>query len=187
MAGDLTINNLTCASINNESIAKGFNPILAEYTVTGSAVTSIDFTGLDINLHKSYRIELELINATASLVLFYMFVNGDTTNTNYWSNYSARDHSTTGSSVLGVSINNAQVGSIIASSNSMFTINLSNVNGEPNANFIGKRNATITPSFNVGIMSKIATVANITQLTFKASVASSIGIGSKIRIYRGDV
>ncbi len=36
-------------------------------------------------------------------------------------------------------------------------------------------------------MSKVATVANITQLTFTTSTASAFDIGTKIRIYRGDM
>lgn len=183
MAGDLNINNLTCASINNESIAKGFNPILAEFEVTGSAVTSIDFSGLDINAHGgSYEVELRLVNATASPVDIYMYANNQTTPTDYYNQYVSAN----GAGLAAARINNPRVGGLLASANTLMEVKAAISAGffMFNSNATYGNGANILSVFSNGM--KTATVANITQLTFVSSVALAIGIGSKIIIRRKD-
>lgn len=163
---------------------KIINGLLAEYVVTGSAVTSIDFTGLDINTHKSYRIEMELINATASGADIYMFANGDTVNTNYYT----QALNTSGTVVNVERVNFPRISSMAANQSGLGVVGtiFRHSNTSMTARFNGM--------YNVGASSDIydtswwkSSSTNITQLTFTASVASSIGVGSKIRIYRGDV
>ena len=62
MSGNLAVSTINGVDISASPVAtQAFaNSLLAEYTVTGSAVTSIDFSGLDINTHKSYRVEIEI-------------------------------------------------------------------------------------------------------------------------------
>ena len=157
--------------------------LLAEYEVTGSAVTSIDFSGLDINTHKSYRIEFELINPVSNYIQYFIYINGDTTNSNYWSQsavgsggymYPARDNSPT-------------FGFVNANGRIFGNILVSLCGGIP---YLVATNARFTQT-NLEVamhaIAKTVGVANITQLTFTASVANSIAVGSKVRIYRGDV
>lgn len=160
-----------------------YKGLLAEYTVIGSAVTSIDFSGLDVNTHKSYRIEVELINATASLFDCYCFVNGDTTITNYYSQVIDANSTT----IVGGRYNYPSIGSVGASSTSQHNSLVLKANGYVNVRshggyLLGPSTRTTTTT-----TVKTSTVTNITQLTFTSSVASAIGVGSKIRIYRGDV
>lgn len=155
---------------------------IAEYEVTGSAVTSIDFTGLDINAHKSYRIELEAIDgATGSDISLY--VNGDTTATNYYHQYIYAN----GASVSSGRANNPTVVAIISGTNSSSVINVLRVNGYPHILSLINRSGSSTIELIQRTIQKTGTVTNITQLTFTSNVANGIGVGTKVRIYRGDV
>ena len=156
------------------------NSLLAEYVVTGAAATSIDFTGLDIGSHKSYRIEIENVNNVANSYI-HLFANGDTTITNYTEQYLIGVSTTplttsvtaprlglckTVTTVSTICATIMQVGGYVVFQSHNFA--------ETNDHqlYVGRSNATKT---------------NLTQLTFTHSVANGFGIGSKIRIYRGDV
>lgn len=158
--------------------------ILAEYTVTGAAVTSIDFSGLDINAHGGgYEIELRLINATASAPDIYGFVNGDTVNGNYY--YQLL--STSGASVSAGQAPQALIGYMNASAPTHIKLDVAIISSKANLMFFTNRGVgTTSPTLWHGNTSKQATVINITQLTFTSSVAGAIGIGSKIIIRRKD-
>ena len=80
MAGSLVVDKLNGVdiSVSPPATRAYANSLLAEYIVSGSAVTSIDFSGLDINTHKSYRVEIDWINPTASPTAMSVFINGDT-------------------------------------------------------------------------------------------------------------
>lgn len=166
------------------NLVKGidYKGLLAEYEVTGSARTSIDFSGLDINTHKSYRIEIELYVASVAPAI-YCFVNNDTTITNYyfqiWGGNAA--------AFTGARANNPTVQSIGIAGNHACNLNCVRSNGTPIFTGIySSQLGTTLIGYNV-LMYKTSTVTNITQLTFTSSVTNAIGIGSKIRIYRGDV
>ncbi len=155
------------------------NSLLAEYVVSGSAVTSIDFSGLDINTHKSYRAEVELVNGTASSADIYCFFNGNTTLTNYYSQLLQSNTSTTTS----IRLNKASVFSLTASS----IVNGVVIVLPKIAIAQSIRNIGSTIMHETYSMAKTIPESNITQLTFTSSATSAIGVGSKIRIYRGDV
>lgn len=159
------------------------NSLLAEYIVTGSAVTSIDFSGLDINTHKSYRIEVIANNATATHSNLYMFINDDTTITNYYFQY-VGGNGTTAYASRG---NYPTIAWLDASNKLSCIMTLILVNSYPvTAQYTVDNIGSSLRTFSHAIC-KTSTVANITQLTFTASVASAIGVGSTIRIYRGEV
>lgn len=189
MAGNLAVSKINGVDISSSPVAtQAFaNSLLAEYTVSGRAVTSIDFSGLDINTHKSYRVEIEMINATDSQALLYMFVNGDTTLANYASQGLAGVGSTVSSSRLSapkICINSTSVGS-----DNAVVVNVTRVAGKCSyiSSYVRDIGSTSIVQGEIMWGGKTATVTNITQLTFTSSVAMAIGVGSKIRIYRGDV
>lgn len=155
--------------------------LLAEYTVSGSAVTSIDFSGLDINTHKSYRVEIDLVCAGSGSV--YLFINNDTTITNYYSQLISSNDTTIG----GGRGNSSRIVDLITGDYHKCNLNVSLIYSKVVYNSFVNYSDDSNIQTYLFSGSKIATVANITQLTFTSSVASSIGVGSKIRIYRGDV
>lgn len=57
--------------------------VAATTTVAGSAATSMTLTGLDLATDKSYMIDLSVLNATSTDTDLDMFMNADTTRTNY--------------------------------------------------------------------------------------------------------
>lgn len=160
------------------------NSLLAEYEVTGSAVTSIDFSGLDINTHKSYRVEMELINATGTSSQIYCFVNGNTTLSNYNRQYYGAD----GVSTSAARANDARICDINLSMHTKAVASISIVNSKAMiiSDAVLANNSTTAAAFSYNVFG-LSTITNITQLTFTSLVASAIGVGSKIRIYRGNV
>lgn len=188
MIQDNTVNSakIVNGSVTGSDTAFPVTSLLAEYTVTGAARTTIDTLAdmgitLDINTHKNYRVEIELINATASGADISCFVNGDTVLTDYYTTYIQFT-----TAVSGGRLNSPRIAWLPPSSNSCYTSVISLV-GYPIFKTHGIQLPTSSCVEDLFTTAKTATVANITQLTFTSSVAGAIGIGSKIRIYRGDI
>ena len=164
-------------------IVSGFEgALLAEQIVTGSAVTSIDFTGLDINTHKSYRVEVEHINALGSTSNISAYINGDTTDTNY--------NSQSLTVAIGVITanrqNNARIAGTLSTSTGNYKVNVMLSNSRARLISNGMNGDSTTLRQDNRDVRKNTTDGNITQITFTGSVALSFGVGSTIRIYRGN-
>lgn len=157
--------------------------LLYEFIVTGSAVTSINVPNLDITLHDNYQVEIDFKNAAASAVTLSLYANGDVTATNYASQAILSSSTTTTSSAVA----NALIGYCEASSRSLTNANLSlSTDGYFRWSAICSRGTMTLPTLSTITGIKKATIANLTQLTLTSSVASSIAVGTRIRIYRGD-
>lgn len=157
--------------------------LLAEYVVTGSPASSIDFQGLDIIAHKGYRIEADLKNATASGLGISLFANNDLVQANYASVAIYSNGSTISSSSLVY----AYIGQCDASVGCSITANLSlSATGFYRWSSINCRGTLSVPISYILTGLKKATISNITQLTLVSSVANSLAVGSRIRIFRGD-
>lgn len=180
--GDNSTKVATTAFVQGEGFLKN-KALLAEYVVSGSAVTSIDFSGLDINTHKSYIVELEIINPTGSTADISLFVNADTTQTNYYSQIFFAQGTTSSASISNAS--KLMTSRSSGSENSVVFIQKVNNYLKAMANGIGLNGSSMY--WQTQSITKTAQITNITQLTFTSSIAGSIGVGSKIRIYRGDV
>ena len=73
--------------------ATRFNTLVAEYTVTSTA-DSVEFTGLNlIGDGGTYKILWKVKNPVSGNPQYYMTVNGDTTEANYW--YGGKQHTNT--------------------------------------------------------------------------------------------
>jgi len=185
MLGTLNINDLNTLRINGNDVSKGFTSLLVEHIVTSVAETSIDFSGLDISIHKSYHIEIEILNATASTGFVNCFVNNDTVVTNYYSQVSGGS----GGSPIAAGYNAPYVMRYIAGSMPQcgkMSMHIVSGNVMYNSETTIKASASSMYVETFGGF-KVATVTNITQLTFTSSVVGALGVGSKIRIYRGDL
>ena len=158
----------------------GAKTLLAEYIVA-SDLTSIDFSGLDINTHKSYRIEVEAIGSTAGAQNISLFINNNTTAANYYRQFTTKTG--TGSPTTTISNNSIlspHSGIVVLSID--FDIKLMaahiKIKARSTENNINDYDTVINPQFGA---------VNITQLTFVHSAVGGFSAGSKIRIYRGDV
>lgn len=170
--------------MTNYGRAAGISSLLAETTVSGSAVTSIDFTGLDINTHQSYRVEMEWINGTASSSALYPFFNGDTVATGYYS----QEVQASSTTVSGSRENTPRSAVSSATSRTKVTMHISR-DTDGWAIVESRSNRTLGSAITADLytVSRTTTLTNITQLTLTATVASSLSIGTKARIYRGDL
>ena len=160
--------------------------LLSEYTVTGSAVTSIDFTGLDINTHKSYRVEIDWHNPTGASSNIRCDINGDTTASNYFNQTENMDD-TTDTHTRG---NNNFIANMGAGGRGRQNITIALLDDGTSKyaeikNF-GSYAAGAAVTQTLRTVSHTVAQPNITQVTFTGS-ANSISIGSKIRVYRGDM
>jgi len=153
---------------------------VSETTVSGGAVTSVQFTGLDLESDETYLIYVLLKNATASASTISMTVNSDATATNYYAQTMIRSDTT----AAGNRTNDAQIGYMNASDfyhGHLFVHKLAGVN--PWANYVSCYNATATVNVWNGAWVHNSTT-NVTTLTIIGSTASSIADGSKIIIYK---
>lgn len=160
------------------------NSLLAEYEVTGSPASSIDITGLDLNTHKSYRLEIEFINATAGSVSIYAYVNNDTTATNYYMQYVYRSASAAAAANRN---NNPDILTTGANGRTSSVGFVQMVDGYTTIISHNTDNIGTSVAFKQQNLAHTVQQSNLTQLTLTATVASSLGVGTKVRIYRGDV
>jgi hypothetical protein len=158
--------------------------LIYEEVISGAPVTSFTpITGLDINIHRSYRVEMELKNVAGVNANIEMFINNDLISANYTRVLST--NSGTNETYLGA--NDALVSGVLGSNEyANLTANLRcGTGGE--VSFISEiaRDFGGTLLQQTSTVSKNSTVTNITQLDIVSTQANSIGIGSTVRIYRG--
>lgn len=156
--------------------------LLSEHVVP-SDTTSVDFSGLDINTHKSYRIEIEVVNAIAATVQLYAFINNDTVAANY---YYQRDTSD-GSASTQLRTNNATLVDMTSTNRTSCIATLHRRDGFSAVYTANLRGAGATVANESRVVSHNSNEPNVTRLTFTSSVADAIKAGSKFRLYRGDM
>ncbi|MEW5832136.1 MAG: hypothetical protein AB1763_04800 [Campylobacterota bacterium] len=155
--------------------------LLVEYTVTGAAVTSIDISGLDINTHKSYRVEFESPLSPVSSAYLYVFFNNVNTLTHY---YCQRTNSS-GGAISTATYNSPNIGGLSNTAPILASLDIRLANGFVNW-FAKTKNSNISFDMSAGWMTA-STVQNVTSISLASGVAGAIPVGAKIRIYRGDV
>lgn len=159
------------------SPSSNYGRLVAEILVSGSAVTSVSFTGLDGNAHGGYVLVMEIINATATNMNLTPQVNGDTTS----ANYSSQFITATGSTVTTGTINSiCFVGGAIGRKSYVIVD-------------IGLNNGIVTwlsrgfeeSSNSLSYAGKYATsVTNLTRFDIVSTIANSLAVGSRFRLYR---
>lgn len=153
---------------------------ISTYTVSGSAVTSFSISGLDLAADECYELHCKFDNATGSSASISMTYNADTTATNYY-RQGVTNNSTTVTSSRG---NDALIATMDASepANAVIRIKL-DADGRPRA----------TSHTNYGAAASIksqrfdhvwTSATNPTGINFSSSVASSLAIGSEVKVYR---
>mgnify|MGYP001578255512 CR=1 FL=1 len=152
---------------------------VAETTLVAQA-TTITFTGLDINTDQEYFIVVNWLNSAAGNTTLSMYVNNDTTATNYY----CEEGFDSGAGRTVANINDARVAGITnAGAVSGIGVLFRDVTGNPRASFNTTELATTLVRNYSYAMVKTATVANITQLDFTASAANGLDVGTRITIY----
>jgi len=158
----------------------GITEVLADITVSADC-TNIDINGLDINTHGAYEILFSVKNPTASEAFYYLYVEGDYTATNYYSQYIYAQ----GTSVTSVRANIPEI--IRLSSNNYGSAHI--VLWRDPGGYPEWRSDTVRyPGSSVDLVSwaggKTGTVSNITSIRIASSVANAIGAGSRLIVKR---
>jgi hypothetical protein len=154
---------------------------LVQEVVITSAATSYTFGGLDSSVDGWYELEIELTGAVAADI--QIGINGNTTTTNYWTEY----NSSSGTTITSGRANN---------NNALYH--------GANRDMLGKLYCSKLPSGYFGFSSEFTegintttpyiqkqgggstfTISNITSLTLTASATNGIGVGTIMRLYRG--
>jgi hypothetical protein len=168
-------------SVTGAKLGTGTLKFIAEGVVAGAAVTTISFTGLNLDTDKMYFIVLNIKNAGAGNRVLSMYMNADTTATNYYVQWLDAN----GAGVASGRANDARIMDVIASTDSVGFI------------FMTKLASRIPRSICDAMVDVPAScqqlkyahirktdTSNVTQIDFTISSASQIDIGSRISIYR---
>jgi hypothetical protein len=154
--------------------------LIEEIVVTGSHVTSIEFTGLNLIGDGAYILHYNLTNPTGSTSYLRLYFNSDTTDANYY----GQNFDANGAVISGARGNVPTIDNLTAGTSSMNRIIFSQIAGEePRA--MTQLNRLAPAGLKTG-MDCVAwvTTNNVTIITLTASVASAIGIGSKFLLYK---
>lgn len=158
----------------------GAMTLVSSQTVSGSAVTDVTFSSLNLAADGRYQLEMSILNAVGSAPALSLFFNADTTASNYRSQIMTQ----TGSSISAGGNNNAIIFSIVASSYAFSLLDIKrDISGRPRT--IGSVARDEPASYVRQDFAHIrANTANVTSLTISSSVASAIGIGSVFKLYK---
>lgn len=155
-------------------------PVVFDYTVSGSAVTSVDITGLTFDKGSEYMLVSTIINTSASGSLYNLYANGNTTDTNYYAQNITADGAT-------VSSGRQNKPYLAYTTNAKSTFSLANLKLTNNGYFVYQDN-TLYDLTTLSMLNYYGTstftATSITQLTITASVANAIGIGSRFQLIK---
>ena len=161
----------------NPSVA-GWEKVV-DKVVSGSAVTSIDTQGLDLDNAKTYMILFRTTNTTGSENNIQIFFNNDTTATNYYS----QSLRASGATIEASRSNAPYIGNVNAGTEGTFFFILAREVGKLKLIGLGSEYEQSTVNVEHRTIDWI-TEANVTRITLTASEASSIGIGSRLTIFK---
>jgi hypothetical protein len=151
--------------------------LVAETVVSGSAVTSVTFSGLDGNVAGGYRVECNFWGSGENLT--YLYINTDTTNSNYKSQRQAASQtapylSGSDAPIIGYSSNSANYPAMIV-------VDIGIVSGRSTYLANGIQSDTTTPTLEQRCGWHLSTITNLTSITISCS---NIAVGSTFRLYR---
>lgn len=176
-AGDNTTKLATTAFVKSE---RKFGYV-GSATVAGSAATTLTISSLDLATDQEYEAEFEMDNATGSVTNLSLYFNSDTTATNYYMRYVFANGTALSTSVS----NDSAMISVAANQNCSIRFKIrKDFDGKTRAWFEVTQNA-VGSSMNL-VIGHVAwtSTSNVTGITISASVASSLAIGSTIRVFR---
>lgn len=154
--------------------------LVADVTV-GTATTQVDFSGLNFGKDDDLLLVGDWVNGVASTSYLSLFLNGNTTETNYYYEILQAN----GTSVVSGRANGNVVTEASASLKTFFESNLKLTN---NGYFISQNESSRNYGSGVILESiydtSTFTSTNITKLSIVSNVSNAIGIGSRFQLYR---
>lgn len=168
--------------IAHRSVVKNEYQKLADITVSGSAVTQVDISGLNIGKGEEIVLVSQFTNASASTVALRLMFNGNYTLTNYYSQECYAD----GTAIGAIRVNNPMVLNALSGLTSLINskIKLTNnsyiVAQNDIENKIGGSSVNVSSTYQTTTF----TATSINSLRIATDTANAIGIGSRFQLYR---
>ena len=154
---------------------------VAQATVVGSAATSLQVSGLDLDTDEIYFIEVSFDNTSASAIDISLFFNADTTTTNYHRQAFAANSTT----LSGARANDADICAVAGTQTCTFSFEVSrDVNGHMRARSNLQARGDTTGIIMQAYVVHWPTVANVTTITLTSTIATSLAVDSYMRIWR---
>ena len=153
---------------------------IAEYTVTDTAITDYTFSDISSDDYDFFNLNWEIYNPLESGIICSMYINGDTTDTNYWDCYF---YFPAPGIVSGNSNTPARSGVPAGDYTNVAYENIRRgIDGKPR---YAKKTEYSCGASSLGDTSyaNYNVDAEITSFTIKSDVASGIGIGSHFVLY----
>lgn len=151
--------------------AGGGLTVVSETTLS-SAATAIDITGLDIDTDGVYYVQLNIIGASnADLICRF---NGEVADTGY---VRYRPGTTAAADTFAVKITTTNATALYG-----HIQKITDASGNVHLSFLFGNMMLAAES--MGITKSFAASTNLTQITFTASVANALGIGTTLRILK---
>lgn len=171
------------AILVRRSVVKGELTLLEDIIVSGSAVTQIDITGLNLVKGEEYELVVTINGNNASGNILLMMFNGNYTEANYYTQWLTANGSTAPS---GARFNNPY---IAIANNRNTTLAKMKIKVTNNGYVVvqASNETSIVGSgitLNEHFMTTTFTVTNITSIRLIGSLASMIGIGSRFILYK---
>jgi len=160
--------------------------LLSETTVSGAAVTAVDFSGLDLlpgTLNDPDKVEFTLnillVNPIAAGANYSIFVNGDYVAGNYYN----QELNAVGAAAGAMRSNNANFAYVSASSSSNYKAFFARDRAGRFRCFAeGAYDSAGSTALKLRYTVKSATITKITDIRVSCDTASGIGIGSVITL-----
>jgi len=153
---------------------------IAEVEVS-SDTDYVEFTGLDGNSAWFYVLFASIKNPTSNNSEYYLFVNEDTTTTNYYT----QSIYANGTTIATTNVNLPRLGHCTSGKSLIANVTISKDAADYfRAISLCNRESPTNLYPHLNFIAKSATITNITSLRIQAETASAIGAGSKFILFK---
>lgn len=146
-------------------------------------VDYVEFTGLDVNSDKMYVLLVNLKNPLGSSCWYNIFVEGDTTATNYYSQHL----SVSGTSIAATRYNSpyiAGIGSGADAEASLVIFITKDADGRFRSMTLLNRHAPSGVDLGMSVQVKVAAISNLATIRIAAESAGGISTGSYFALFK---
>ena len=154
--------------------------LVSTVTVSGAAVTTVSFTGLDLATDGRYLLDIEFVNATATGGYILLYFNADTTAANYRTQ--ARYLQNGAQGIYNTSTAESTYLYPSYSSRAIYDIRMDPTTRPRTKMWSVEDNPTTMTSLDLTHVRNVS--ANVTSIALTAQVAGAIGIGSVAKLWK---
>lgn len=164
------------------SVLRGALPLtlVGEAIIAGSAGTQLDVSGFSLSADQALIWILGVDNAGATTPTLSLYYNSDTTA----ANYNVQTLTSASTTNTGLRVTTGVIATFIASEGiTGFGLIYPDVDGRPRSTFLLNRSNAAAIALTIGAHIRNNT-ENITSLSFVSSSASTLSIGSYVRVFK---